>query len=406
MKYFTPRSFLLATSSLVLWATPSFALDQQDFLAKFNAALKLNQLELAPQTITVDGDTIRFENTKMKVQDAPDVSFGLVTFEDVEAVDGGYRIGTVTTEAADISAETDGPVIHLEPSKTTNLHIPAISDNRTIATTPYAENGVLNGLRVTQAGKLVFSTGDIEMATSADQAAGTFQTSGTIADFDLDIPTTDSTAKSTALLNDLKIDSFKGDIDFSGIYTIATGLLDLNPITFDMDGIGTFETKFSMSGYTADFMEDLKKVNALAPKPQNLNATPEQEAKEQRRSTEFTLGLIGLGQRLSINSLSLRFEDDSLTNNLIAHAAKENGMSEEQMRNSIKGMVPLMLSQWGLQSLQSSVPAAVSAFIDNPKSLTISASPAQPVGIPAIFAVMSNPQGLVDLFKLEVKSND
>jgi hypothetical protein len=65
------------------------------------------------------------------------------------------------------------------------------------------------------------------------------------------------------------------------------------------------------------------------------------------------------------------------------------------------------MAQLNIPELQNAVSAAVTAYLDNPKSLTINASPDKPVPLPMIIgAAMGAPQSIPNVIGLKVSSND
>jgi hypothetical protein len=132
-------------------------------------------------------------------------------------------------------------------------------------------------------------------------------------------------------------------------------------------------------------------------------ANPDPEAAQQAMG----FAMLGMLQQLSFNSASVRFDDASVTEKALTFAGKQQGMSGDQMRMAIKGMMPLMLGQLGLPALQQQISAATNIYLDNPGNITISAKPASPVAVPVIMgAGMGDPKTLVDLLNVQVTAND
>lgn len=66
-----------------------------------------------------------------------------------------------------------------------------------------------------------------------------------------------------------------------------------------------------------------------------------------------------------------------------------------------------MMAQLNLPELQSQVSSAVNAFLDNPKSLTISAEPEKPVPFPTIMgAALGAPNTVPSVLGVKVTAND
>ena len=96
-----------------------------------------------------------------------------------------------------------------------------------------------------------------------------------------------------------------------------------------------------------------------------------------------------------------------MTEKALAYAGKQQGVTGEQMRQSVKFMLPLMLGQLGIPALQQQISAAANVYLDNPETITITAKPANPVAVPVIMgAGMGDPKSLVDLLNVQVTANE
>ena len=152
-----------------------------------------------------------------------------------------------------------------------------------------------------------------------------------------------------------------------------------------------------ISGYTLEFIKGLQEAQAASA------ANPDRKAAQQAMG----FAMMGMLQQLSFNSASIQFQDDSLTGKALDYAGKQQGVSGEQMGQSLKFMLPMMLGQLGIPALQQQISAAASAFLENPQTFTITARPANPVEVPMIMgAGMGDPKSLVDLLNVQVTAND
>jgi hypothetical protein len=117
--------------------------------------------------------------------------------------------------------------------------------------------------------------------------------------------------------------------------------------------------------------------------------------------------MLGLLQQLTFNSASIRFDDDSLTNKVLDYVGKQQGMSGKDIANQAKAIVPFGMAQLNNPELTAQVTAAVSAYLDSPKSIEISAEPASPVPFALIMAgAMANPADLTKTLGVTVNANE
>ena len=69
-------------------------------------------------------------------------------------------------------------------------------------------------------------------------------------------------------------------------------------------------------------------------------------------------------------------------------------------------MAPIMLAQLNIPELQNAVSTAVNAYLDNPKSMLVSAAPPKPVPISVIVdAAMGAPETIPQVIGLKIEAN-
>ena len=102
-----------------------------------------------------------------------------------------------------------------------------------------------------------------------------------------------------------------------------------------------------------------------------------------------------------------RYEDASLAKRVISAQAKRQGVPAEAFVQQINAMVPMLVSTIGNKDFEKKVASAAGAFLEQPKSLTISARPKQPLPFAQIMgAAMMAPQSLPTVVGAEVSAND
>ncbi len=117
--------------------------------------------------------------------------------------------------------------------------------------------------------------------------------------------------------------------------------------------------------------------------------------------------MLGLMQQMSFTHAEISFADAGITQRGLEYAGAQQGQSADQMKQLVKAMVPIGLSQLKLGELQNTVSAAVNAYLDKPENITISAAPENPVPFPMIMgAAMGAPETLVKMLGVSVTSNE
>jgi hypothetical protein len=108
-----------------------------------------------------------------------------------------------------------------------------------------------------------------------------------------------------------------------------------------------------------------------------------------------------------LESFSFRFDNAGIVEKLLDMQAKQSGMSKEDFVTQITGGLPFMLNFIGNEAFQKKVADAATAFLNDPKSITISAKPAAAVTFVQIMgAGQTAPQTLPDLLGADIQANN
>ncbi len=104
--------------------------------------------------------------------------------------------------------------------------------------------------------------------------------------------------------------------------------------------------------------------------------------------------MLGLLQQLTFNSAQIRFDDGSITSRALEFAGKQQGVSGKQLARRAEGDdADHDGSAQHSGTAERPVSAAVSTYLDNPKSLAVTAAPDKPVPLPMIIgAAMGAPR--------------
>jgi len=190
--------------------------------------------------------------------------------------------------------------------------------------------------------------------------------------------------KSKEVIDALGYQNISGNFEIAGAWQPTDGKMELSKYDVSVDNAGTLGMTFDLGGYTMDFIKSLQAVQ------KQMAAQPEGADKSAQG-----MAMLGLLQQLSLNSASIRFDDDSLTNKVLEYVGKQQGMSAKDIANQAKAIVPFGMSQLNNPELTAQVTAAVGKFLDEPKSLEISAEPPAAVPFALIMAgALSNPPDL------------
>ena len=386
---------LLAGAALATLASPAFALDGADLLAKLNATYATSGVTVTSSNVAVDGSTVTLEGAELKAtgSEAP-LKLGTVTMEGVEeADDGGYTIETVSFE--DINVTEPDTTVSAKDISVSGVSIPGKVVPGTLDSLMMYESATTGPVSVTAKGKEVFSMSGVEANLSPmDDDAG-LEFDATLSDLKADLSTVED-PKTKDALDTLGIHSLEGEVTMSGSWELASGKLAVDEYAFDFKDIGRLNLSLAFSGYTLDFLKNV----------QEALKTAEANPNKDEANAAMGMAMMGLVQQLTFNNASITFEDASITKKLLDYAGKEQGVTGDQLAQSLKGMVPLMIAQLNMPDLQNQISAAVNTYLDDPKSLKISAEPKEPVPFPMIMgAAMGAPQTIPQVLGVSVTAN-
>jgi hypothetical protein len=387
---------LLAGAALVTLASPAFALDGADLMAKLNATYATSGVTIGYSNAAVDGSTVTLEGTELKATGAESpIKLGTVTMEGVEETrGGGYTIETISFQDIDVTEKE--ATVSAKDIALNGVSIPGTVEPGTLDSLMMYESATAGPVSVTAKGKEVFSMSGMEANLTRMDADAGLEFDATLSDLKADLTTVEDPKAKDALAK-LGIQTLEGKVNMSGSWELASGKLAVDEYAFDFNDIGRLDIALEFSGYTLEFLKGIQDAVKAA------EANPNKE----EANAAMGMSMMGLVQQLTFNSASISFTDASITKKLLDYAGGEQGVTGDQLAQSLKGLVPIMIAQLNMPDLQNQISAAVNTYLDDPKSLTISAEPENPVPFPMIMgAAMGAPQTIPQVLGVTVTAND
>jgi len=395
MTFYRTTRLMLSSAAILSFAGSAFALDGQDLLKKINAAYSQQGGTVTADSVDIDGTTVTLKNTSFKPNAGEPIAIGDITLSGVEEQDdGGYYI----EEAAfpDISSSKEGVTVSAQEMTLGDISVPA-QPGDTIDSMFFAESAHTGPIKVVKDGAEVFSVLESDMNATLREDESGFDFDGAFKSMKADLSQAGDSPDSKEAIEKLALQHIQGDITMKGAWDIEPGTIDLSEISFDITNVGKLNFGFKISGYTMAFMKSMQ------------DAVKQSEANPNKEEAQQALGLamLGLAQQLTFDSAQIRFEDASITKRALDYAGSKQNVSGQQMADSLKAMTPIMLAQLNIPELQNAISAAVSTFLDNPKSLTVKATPEKPVAFPMIVgAAMGAPNTVPQMLGVKVSAND
>lgn len=387
---------VLASTTFLSFAGSAFALDGADVLAKINALYALQGGKVEAASAAVEGSNVKLSGVTVSFAGMEGKSFPLgdVTLENVEEGDDGYSIEKVAF--ADVNTTQEGVTLTASDISIGGVYIPNEPKPGTVDSMMLYENFAAGPMTATKDGKQVFALEGIEANLNTAEDQSKFDFDATVSGINVDL-TTAPDPKAQEAISALGLQTLNGEVTMKGSWTLADGKFEVNEYAFDFENVGRLDVRFSLSGYTLDFLKAMQDAVKAG------ESNPDKAAGQQA----MAMSMMGLAQQLIYNGASIRFDDAGITAKALDFAGKQQGVDGKQMAQSLKGMMPMMLGAMNMPDLQKQIEAAVGAYLDDPKSLTVSANPAQPLPAPQIMgAAMGDPANLVKTLNVQVTAND
>lgn len=387
------RVLAAGTALSLVFGSAAMAADANAVAERIKALYAKQGGELSFANVQASGSDIVLQGTKIKLPTVgeKETAIGDVTLQNVQdAPDGGYSIEQVTVPDLTLAGETDkNDKAEMKGLAMQNVHIPSEK-----AKGPLDSMVMYDKLKIDE---ILFGTPGKDGAT--------------VKGFDLSLDTTNKAEKigyvwNIASINatfekdgknplaPLDMNTFNGSLTSKGSWSPASGDTSLDQMELEAKELGKINITGSLGGYDLAFLEAVQK-------------TQENMSKADADKDAAGLAILGLAEQLNLKSLSIRFDNDTLTQKVLDYYAKQQGADGKQLGEQMKMMVPLMATQLKNPEFAQQLKVAADKYFTDPKSLTISASPDQPVTFASIVATASlDPTKIIQLLKISVDANN
>lgn len=386
---------LALTSAIVLVSVASaHALDTNAFGTRLKAVLAQQGAEINWTNITENGTQVVLEGVTIGAPGKPDkANVGNVTLDNITEENGGYKVGTLTLP--NYSTTEEGMTVDINGATVNGLTVPGEGVTDPVAALMMYSNANLASLSVKQGDKQVFAMDNLHMEITPSGEGKPMEFKGAAEKFTADLSQTQD-PQSKAVIEALGYQTINGFFEMAGSWQPTDGMISLSQYDITVEQAGTFGMTFDLGGYTPAFLksiQDLQKQMAAQPAGADNSAQG--------------MAMLGLMQQLSFHAASIRWDDDSLTKKALEFIATSQGQKPADIANQAKAIVPFLMAQLNNPELTAQVTEAVTKYLDDPKSIEISAEPdsAVPFAVIMAGAMSSAPQDLAKTLAVSVSAN-
>ncbi len=238
----------------------------------------------------------------------------------------------------------------------------------------------------------------IEIPSAVSEFIGTqnfLQYDGTvqIANIDINPDAIPDGGKLRQQLSILGYDALDLSIDVAASWNLETGDLSLSKYEVAAANIGAIDFQINFGGYTHTFAKELRAIDA------EIQALP---ADQRIVASQKVMGHMS---NLTVDSMTISFRDDSITDKVVALQAQAMGQPPENMKAILPSMLSGALAGLQKPELAAKIVTAAEAFLASPGTISISANPDAPVAMSELVGLaMSVPAVLIDRLKLDVQA--
>ncbi len=396
----TCRVFRAVAVAAILLPSSTIAQEARDFADKLSASIKsFTSIDIEFGSAVSEGDNIvlsdwNIEGLEGSGSRAEKILDGTLTFVGVSpTADGGYRAEQAIF--SDIDFSDDGIRLEVRDVVVNNIEIFADPDGDILRSMQFYRAIKAGPVRVTMGDREVFRIdeffSDFVPNKQLSEFSGGYSISGIYGDLSqIDDSDMDDGLKMFDLT---EINANMGGDVF---WDTKTGLLSFKNSYINIQGMGELIVNADILGYTLELarvMQDQGKAM------QEMDPTSSQA---EMAGMQF---LMSTAEQLSISDISIRFNDDSLTNNLLNFMAADQGVSRKGFVSMAISVLPSALESLGMPALQDQIIEATTSFLTNPVNIEIMAKPAEPVPFMALFSAAQNPSIANELLNISVIAN-
>lgn len=374
------RAVALTSALLALPFGSAFGQDATAVAERLKALAAEQGMDIDWNSVSGDASEMALEGVTIKPTDEKNaLPIGRITLSGVTEAAGGYVIDTLTTSP--FSKSGDGVSVDVSSLVMSGLRLPApgASDAASSMVAAY-DRAELDSINVGVEGKNAFSMQGLAFDMTAPDGGKPMEFSGAAEKFHVDLSIVDD-PQTRSIVQALGYETLDGYFEMAGSWQPADGRWSLSQYDISFENAGTIGTTLDFGGFTPEVVKSMRDLSAKMA-----------EAGDGADNTGTQMAMLGLLQQVTFNSVSLRFDDASLTGKAIGLVAQMQGQKPEDIVNMAKATVPFAMMTLNSPDLTAEVSSAVNTYLDDPKSIEVVAEPDAPVPFAMIMATaMSNP---------------
>lgn len=372
-----PRIRSLALGGAALWiiAGPAAAVEATDVADALVAAMKASEnTDVAYESAEASGDNVTISGLTAKNPDGGTITVPSMLITGAEMrTGGGFTADEIAADG--VSVVDPSTTVTWETAKMTDVTVPSADEIAAEARmSPFGELDI-TGIKIEEVGGPgAITIAEVDTKLQVDDDGVPRDVDLTLSSLFIPAAVLQSEPEMGVMLKQLGYEDLTMNIAMSGSYETNGDKLDLRNFTLDLVDVGKLEVMAKISGISMTQFADQ--------------------------------GPDAIGPESILESLSIRFDNAGIVEKGLDMQAEQMGVSRGDMVAQLTGALPLMLNTLQNPAFQEEVASAATTFLNDPKSIAVTATPANPVSFQEIMgAAMMNPGQISDLLSLKIMAN-
>ncbi|MEZ5872613.1 MAG: hypothetical protein R3D32_12370 [Nitratireductor sp.] len=303
---------------------------------------------------------------------------------------GGISLDGKTDKGEDFFVTIDG-------GEGTNLYFPDPNDIDAPFLPSKTVSYRIGRMTMNVSGSEVVSVSGAEVVTEKATDRNEFSTEMSVSEVAIDLSQVKD-AKAKAQIQALGLETLKIAIRLDGSFNLDTGRMELKEYSFDTTNVGKLNMTLAIDGYDMALVRKIRETSLAASKAGRNDPEAQKAAAAQ---------LMGVLAELKLAGATVSFDDQSIVSRVLDIQAAAMGVTREELAQMAPVMAMGMTQALDNPEFSAMVGEALAKFGSNPKSLTITIAPAEPVAFAQIVGTaIAGPPALLGLLGVTVKANE
>ena len=397
------RRLALSASVAILGTQPAFAIDGATLVAGLKAQAAISGASLEVGTIEETGpDSFRLLDLEIAGNGmAKPLQVKSVEANGVREISGksimidSLKFGCISLDGK--TEKGDEFFMTVDGGEGTNLYFPDPNDLDAPLLPSETVSYRIGRMSMNISGAEVMTISGMKAITEKAVDGNEFSTEMSVSEMTIDLSQLKDT-KAKAQMQALGLEKLSTEIRLVGSFNLDTGRMELSEYSFDTANVGKLGMTVAIDGYDMALLRKVRETTLEA------NKAGKNDPEAQKAAAAKLMSILS---ELKLAGATLSFDDQSIVGKVLDMQAAATGSTREELVQMAPVMAMGMTQALDNPEFSAMVSEALARFAGDPKSLTITLAPAEPVAFAQIVGTaISGPPALIGLLGVSVKANE